>query len=336
MNNVALITGVTGQDGSYLAEFLLAKGYEVHGVVRHTSTEQYTRISHLLDRIKLHKADLLDEGSITALVDAVQPTEFYNLAAMSFVPVSWQQPTLTTEVTGLGALRSLEAIRSVNPKIRFYQASSSEMYGHVVETPQSETTRFYPRSPYAVAKVFAHHITVNYRESYDMYACSGILFNHESPRRGIDFVTRKITRAAARIKMGLQSEVRLGNLDACRDWGYAGDYVEAMWLMLQQESADDFVIGTGETTRVGDFVDLAFQHLDLDPNDYVVIDPKFYRPAEVNLLLANPTKAKEKLGWEPRTDLRRLVEMMVDHDLEEARAEASGSKPSLHPATRAA
>jgi GDPmannose 4,6-dehydratase len=240
---------------------------------------------------------------------------------MSFVPVSWQQPTFTTEVTGLGALRALEAIRSVNPGIRFYQASSSEMYGHVVETPQCETTRFYPRSPYAVAKVFAHHITVNYRESYGMYACSGILFNHESPRRGLDFVTRKITNAAARIKLGLQEELRLGNLDACRDWGFAGDYVEAMWLMLQQDEADDFVIGTGETTRVGDFVDLTFDYLGLDAKDYVVIDPKFYRPAEVNLLLADPMKAKRKLGWEPKTNLRELVAMMVEHDMMLARTE---------------
>lgn len=328
MKNVALITGISGQDGSYLAEFLLTKGYEVHGIVRHTSSESYGRISHLRDRVTLHKADLLDEGSISTLLEQVQPTEFYNLAAMSFVPVSWQQPTFTAEVTGLGALRALEAIRSVNSKIKFYQASSSEMYGRVVETPQSETTRFYPRSPYAVAKVFAHHITVNYRESYDMYACSGILFNHESPRRGLDFVTRKITHAAARISVGLQHELRLGNLDACRDWGFAGDYVEAMWLMLQQDQADDYVIGTGETTRVGDFVELTFQYLNLDPNQFVIIDPKFYRPAEVSLLLADPTKAKRQLGWQPKTDLKQLVRMMVDHDLALARAEllASGSE----------
>ncbi len=336
MNKTALVTGITGQDGSYLAEFLLAKGYDVHGVVRHTSTESYGRIHHLRGQLQLHKADLLDEGSLTTLVEQVQPDEFYNLAAMSFVPVSWQQPTFTTEVTGLGALRALEAIRSVNPRIRFYQASSSEMYGHVVETPQSETTRFYPRSPYAVAKVFAHHITVNYRESYGMYACSGILFNHESPRRGLDFVTRKITHAAARIKMGLQSELRLGNLDACRDWGFAGDYVEAMWLMLQQDEPDDFVIGTGETTRVGDFVELTFNYLGLDSQQYVVIDPKFYRPAEVNLLLADPTKAKRQLGWVPRTDLSQLVQMMVDHDLELARAEAAAGQQSVTAANRAA
>ena len=317
---IALITGITGQDGSYLAEFLLEKGYDVHGVVRHTSTGDYTRIKHLLYKVTLHKADLLDERSLAHLVATVQPEEFYNLAAMSFVPVSWQQPSLTAEVTGLGALRALEAIRSVNPGIRFYQASSSEMYGHVVETPQSEKTRFYPRSPYAVAKVFAHHITVNYRESYDMFACSGILFNHESPRRGIDFVTRKITHAAARIKMGLQGELRLGNLDAKRDWGFAGDYVEAMWLMLQQEKAEDYVIGTGETTRVGDFVQLAFDYLDLNSEKYVVIDQNFYRPAEVNLLLADPTKAKTQLGWEPKTDLRQLVKLMVDSDLELAQS----------------
>ncbi|MEZ6119222.1 MAG: GDP-mannose 4,6-dehydratase [Pirellulaceae bacterium] len=321
-NKTALITGITGQDGSYLAEFLLSKGYQVHGIVRHASTENYSRIKHILDQVSLHKADLLDERSLASLVAAIQPDEFYNLAAMSFVPVSWQQPSLTAEVTGLGALRALEAIRSVNPKIRFYQASSSEMYGHVVETPQSEKTRFYPRSPYAVAKVFAHHITVNYRESYDMYACSGILFNHESPRRGIDFVTRKITHAAARIKLGLQSELRLGNLDAKRDWGFAGDYVEAMWLMLQQDEAEDYVIGTGETTRVGDFVQLTFDYLGLNADQHVVIDPNFYRPAEVNLLLADPTKAKQQLGWTPKTDLKALVHMMVDSDLELARAEA--------------
>jgi GDPmannose 4,6-dehydratase len=325
MKKVALITGITGQDGSYLAEFLLEKGYQVHGVVRHTSSESYGRIHHLRDMITLHKADLLDEGSLTSLVESVQPHEFYNLAAMSFVPVSWQQPTFTTEVTGLGALRALEAIRGVNPQIRFYQASSSEMYGHVVETPQSETTRFYPRSPYAVAKVFAHHITVNYRESYGMYACSGILFNHESPRRGLDFVTRKITHAAARIKLGMQHELRLGNQDACRDWGFAGDYVEAMWLMLQQSEPDDYVIGTGHTTRVGDFVDLAFGYLGLQASDYVVIDPKFYRPAEVNLLLADPSKARRQLGWEPKTNLEQLVRMMVDHDLALARSESASA-----------
>ncbi len=329
MSKVALITGISGQDGSYLAEFLLEKGYEVHGVVRHTSTGAFGRIDHLRERVHLHKADLLDGRSLVNLVERVQPAEFYNLAAMSFVPVSWQQPTLTAEVTGLGALRALEAIRSVNQDIRFYQASSSEMYGHVVETPQRETTRFYPRSPYAVAKVFAHHITVNFRESYDMYACSGILFNHESPRRGLDFVTRKITHAAARIKLGLQDELRLGNLDACRDWGFAGDYVEAMWLMLQQETPDDFIIGTGKTTRVGDFVQQAFDYLELDAEKYVVIDPQFYRPAEVNLLLADPTKAREQLGWEPQTDLRELVEMMVDNDIRLAQAELAAVRQEI-------
>jgi GDPmannose 4,6-dehydratase len=336
MDKIALITGITGQDGSYLAELLLDKGYQVHGVVRHTSTESYGRIDHLRGRVSLHKADLLDEGSLSSLLQEVQPREFYNLAAMSFVPVSWQQPTFTAEVTGLGALRALEAIRSVNPRIRFYQASSSEMYGEVVETPQRETTRFYPRSPYAVAKVFAHHITVNYRESYGMYACSGILFNHESPRRGLDFVTRKITHAAARIKVGLQSELRLGNLDACRDWGYAGDYVEAMWLMLQQDQPDDYVIGTGTTTRVGDFVDLAFDYLGLDSQQHVVIDPKFYRPAEVNLLLADPSKAKRQLKWQPKTELKQLVRMMVDHDVQLARAELAGTTTPVSPQQRAA
>jgi GDPmannose 4,6-dehydratase len=336
MDKIALITGITGQDGSYLAELLLDKGYRVHGVVRHTSTESYGRIDHLRGRVSLHKADLLDEGSLSSLLQEVQPREFYNLAAMSFVPVSWQQPTFTAEVTGLGALRALEAIRSVNPGIRFYQASSSEMYGDVVETPQRETTRFYPRSPYAVAKVFAHHITVNYRESYGMYACSGILFNHESPRRGLDFVTRKITHAAARIKLGLQSELRLGNLDACRDWGYAGDYVEAMWLMLQQDEPDDYVIGTGTTTRVGDFVDLAFDYLGLDSRQYVVIDPKFYRPAEVNLLLADPSKAKRQLRWQPKTELKQLVRMMVDHDMQLAQAELGAATTSVSRQPRAA
>jgi GDPmannose 4,6-dehydratase len=264
----------------------------------------------------------LDEGSLTSLVEQVQPTEFYNLAAMSFVPVSWQQPTFTTEVTGLGALRALEAIRGVNPKIRFYQASSSEMYGHVVETPQSETTRFYPRSPYAVAKVFAHHITVNYRESYGMFACSGILFNHESPRRGLDFVTRKITHAAARIKMGLQTELRLGNLDACRDWGYAGDYVEAMWLMLQQDQPDDYVVGTGHTHSVRDLCEVAFRCVGLDYRDHVVQDPRFFRPAEVDLLVSDPAKAARKLGWKPKVSFEQLVRMMVDADLERHRAGA--------------
>lgn len=321
MKATAIITGITGQDGSYLAEFLLRRGYAVHGIVRHTSTESYGRIEHLRSQVVLHKADLLDTGSIQSVVENVQPTEFYNLAAMSFVPVSWDQPILTSEVTGLGVLRALEAIRAVNPRIRFYQASSSEMYGEVVETPQSETTRFYPRSPYAVAKVFAHYMTVNYRESYNMFACSGILFNHESPRRGTDFVTRKITHAVARIKLGLQKELRLGNLDSMRDWGFAGDYVRAMWMMLQQESPRDYVIGTGDTTRIRDFVQMAFDYAGLDPENHVVIDPRFYRPAEVNLLRANPTKAQRELGWEPEVDLRGLVAMMMEHDLELARIE---------------
>ena len=315
MKKKAIVTGITGQDGSYLAEWLLEKDYEVHGVSRHASVARHDRIEHLQDRITLHSADLLDEGSLISLLEQVQPDEFYNLAAMSFVPVSWRQPTFTAEVTGTGVLRCLEAIRRVNPQIRFYQASSSEMFGKVVETPQSETTPFYPRSPYAVAKVYGHWITVNYRESYDMFACSGILFNHESPRRGLEFVTRKITDGVARIKLGLQDELRLGNLKAKRDWGFAGDYVKAMWLMLQQDQPDDYVIGTGVTKSVEEFVDLAFSHVGLNWQDYVVVDPKFYRPAEVNLLLGDASKAQEKLGWQAETDLGGLVRMMVDADM---------------------
>jgi GDPmannose 4,6-dehydratase len=323
MNKVALITGITGQDGSYLAELLLSKNYDVHGVVRHNSTDSFGRIEHLRDQITLQTGDLLDQHSLTTLIEKVQPDEVYNLGAMSFVPVSWQQPIFTAQVNSLGTVRLLEAIRYCNPNIRFYQASSSEMFGHVVETPQTETTRFYPRSPYAVSKVFSHHITVNYRESYDIFACSGILFNHESPRRGLEFVTRKTTHAAARIKLGLQDKLHLGNLDARRDWGFAGDYVEAMWLMLQQDEADDYVVGTGETTRVGDFVNVVFEHLGLDPEKHVVIDPEFYRPAEVNLLLSDPSKARQKLGWRPKTDVRQLAKMMVEHDLQLASAELS-------------
>ena len=336
MKPVALITGITGQDGSYLSEFLLSKGYEVHGLVRHASTESFGRIGHLRQRVKLHKGDLLDAGSLESVIETVQPTEFYNLAAMSFVPVSWDQPTLTSEITGLGVLRCLEAIRAVNPKIRFYQASSSEMYGKVVETPQSETTRFHPRSPYAVAKVFGHYMTMNFRESYGMYACSGILFNHESPRRGVEFVTRKITQAVARIKTGLQSELRLGNLDAQRDWGFAGDYVKAMWMMLQQEQPCDYVISTGKTTTIRDFLQMAFAHVNLDPNDYVVIDPRFYRPAEVNLLRGDATLARQQIGWEPETDLAGLVAMMVDHDMRLAAMERpSHDQLGQHHATAA-
>ncbi|MBB76478.1 MAG: GDP-mannose 4,6-dehydratase [Planctomycetaceae bacterium] len=317
MTKCALITGITGQDGSYLAEWLLQKEYQVHGIVRHASTSSHGRINHLLDRITLHDADLLDASSLRRVIERVAPDEYYNLAAMSFVPVSWEQPILTAETTGLGVVRALEAIRQVNPSIRFYQASSSEMFGKVVETPQSESTPFYPRSPYAVAKLYGHWITVNYRESYDLFACSGILFNHESPRRGVEFVTRKISRAAARIKMGLDKELRLGNLEAQRDWGFAGDYVRAMWLMLQQEAPADYVIGTGRTQTVAAFAEAAFARVGLDWQDYVVVDPRFYRPAEVNLLLSNPQKAHAELEWYPDHTFEGLVHMMVDADLEQ-------------------
>ncbi|MEM7474466.1 MAG: GDP-mannose 4,6-dehydratase [Planctomycetota bacterium] len=329
MGNVALITGITGQDGSYLAEFLLDKGYEVHGTYRRASTPTFDRIQHLTDDMQLHQSDLTDQSSLFKLIQSVRPTEVYNLAAQSFVGTSWDQVLATGDVTGLGTARILEAIRSADESIRFYQASSSEMFGKVHETPQRETTILHPRSPYGCAKVYSHYLTINYRESYNMFACSGILFNHESPRRGLEFVTRKITNAVARIKLGVQNELRLGNLDAKRDWGFAGDYVEAMWLMLQQEKADDFVIGTGVTSRVGDFVDLAFEQVGLDPSDYVVIDPKFYRPAEVDLLLANPSKAKAELGWNPKTDLKGLVEMMVQSDLEAAERELRDSPQQL-------
>jgi GDPmannose 4,6-dehydratase len=312
----ALITGITGQDGSYLAELLLAKGYEVHGVCRRTSSINVERISHLLEQIELHSGDLHDQSSLQSLLEKIQPTEVYNLGAQSFVATSWGQPVLTGEVTGLGVARLLEAIRLVDPNIRFYQASSSEMFGKVHETPQRETTVLHPRSPYGVAKVYGHYLTINYRESFGMYACSGILFNHESPRRGLEFVTRKITDAAARIKLGLQHELRLGNLDAKRDWGFAGDYVEAMWMMLQQDQADDFVIGTGEVHTVREFVDAAFSRLGLDYEQYVVVDPKFFRPAEVDLLLADCSKAKQVLGWKPTMPFRELVETMVDADMQ--------------------
>jgi GDPmannose 4,6-dehydratase len=311
----ALITGVTGQDGSYLAELLLGKGYRVGGMVRRSSSENFQRIEHLRERIDLYQADLLDPTSLTRVLEKCQPDEVYNLAAMSFVPTSWVQPVLTAEFTAVGVTRVLEAIRQACPKARFYQASSSEMYGKVREVPQGENTPFYPRSPYGVAKAYGHHITVNYRESYNMYACSGILFNHESPRRGLEFVTRKITHAVARIKLGLQSELRLGNLAARRDWGFAGDYVRAMWLMLQQDEADDYVVGTGETHSVEEFVKIAFGHVGLDWKKYVVIDPEFYRPAEVDLLLSDPAKAKRQLGWEPEVSFEGLVRMMVDADL---------------------
>jgi GDPmannose 4,6-dehydratase len=311
----ALITGITGQDGSYLAEFLLEKGYEVHGMVRRSSTEKFERIDHILDKITLHQADLLDQLSILRMVEEVQPQEVYNLAAMSFVPTSWSQPVLTGEFTAMGVTRVLEAIRQVDRKIRFYQASSSEMFGKVKETPQTEETPFYPRSPYGVAKVYGHYITVNYRESYDIFACCGILFNHESPRRGLEFVTRKVTYGAARIKLGLAKELRLGNLEAKRDWGYAGDYVKAMWCMLQQSAPDDYVISSGETHSIRELVELAFNYIGLDYKKYVVQDPKFYRPAEVHLLLGNPAKAKKQLGWEPKVTFPELVKMMLDSDM---------------------
>jgi GDPmannose 4,6-dehydratase len=312
----ALITGITGQDGSYLAEFLLEKGYQVHGLYRRTSSDAgFDRIAHLEGLIELHAADLHDHTSLERLLEHVRPAEVYNLAAQSFVPLSWEQPILTSEVTALGVTRLLEVIRQMDPSIRFYQASSSEMYGKVRDTPQNEATPFYPRSPYAVSKTYGHFITVNYRESFGLYACSGILFNHESPRRGLGFVTRKITDGVARIKLGLAGELRLGNLQARRDWGFAGDYVAAMWLMLQQDQPDDYVVGTGETHSVEEFVRLAFERVDLDWRDYVVVDPKFYRPAEVDVLQADPRRARERLGWQPGVSFKGLVQMMVDADL---------------------
>jgi GDPmannose 4,6-dehydratase len=319
----ALITGVTGQDGSYLAELLLDKGYEVFGVVRRASTENVERIAHLVDRITLVQADLLDQGSLVSALEEARPTEVYNLAAQSFVPTSWNQPVLTAEFTAVGVTRLLEAIRRVDPAIRFYQASSSEMFGKVREVPQNEQTPFYPRSPYGVAKVYGHFITVNYRESYALYAVSGILFNHESPRRGLEFSTRKITDGVARIKLGLTETLVLGNLDAKRDWGYAGDYVEAMWMMLQRDEPEDFVIATGVEHSVRDCVDIAFAHAGIDPDDHVRADPRFLRPAEVDHLIGNASKAREKLGWEPRTSFRELIEMMVDADLERLAEPAS-------------
>jgi GDPmannose 4,6-dehydratase len=316
MTKRALISGITGQDGSYLAELLLEKGYEVHGIVRRSSTETFERIEHLTGQIELHQADLLDQVSLLSTIRASAPTELYNLAAQSFVPTSWVQPSLTGEFTALGVTRMLEAIRVVDPTIRFYQASSSEMYGRVQQTPQNEATDFYPRSPYAVAKLYGHWITVNYRESYDLYAVSGILFNHESPRRGREFVTRKITESVAKIKLGLQDELELGNTDAMRDWGYAKEYVEAMWLMLQNEQPTDYVIGTGAQNSVRDCFEAAFAFVDLDPADFVRTNPNLVRPAEVDTLLADPTKAREELGWSARTPFRELVEIMVEADLE--------------------
>jgi GDPmannose 4,6-dehydratase len=311
----ALITGITGQDGSYLAELLLDKGYRVVGVVRRSSTTPYERIAHLVDRVELISADLLDQTSLTDAVEACQPDEIYNLAAQSFVQTSWYQPVLTGEFTGLGVTRMLEAMKKAAPKARFYQASSSEMFGRVTEVPQRESTPFYPRSPYGVAKVYGHWIAVNYRESFGLYVVSGILFNHESPRRGLEFVTRKVTDAVARIKLGMATELRLGNLEARRDWGFAGDYVDAMWRMLQLENPHDFVIGTGKTHSVRDLCETAFAHVGLDYRDHVVQDPKFLRPAEVELLISDPSQAKKVLDWEPTVSFEALVRMMVDADL---------------------
>jgi GDPmannose 4,6-dehydratase len=315
----ALITGITGQDGSYLAEFLLSKGYRVVGMTRRSSSDIQERISMMLDRIEIVSGDLLDQSSMTSIIAECQPDEVYNLAAQSFVPASWSQPVLTGEFTALGVTRILEAIRHVNPRIKFYQASSSEMFGKVVEVPQNERTPFYPRSPYGVAKVYGHWITVNYRESYGLFASSGILFNHESERRGREFVTRKISDGVARIKLGMQEKLSLGNLEAQRDWGFAGDYVRAMWLMLQQEEAEDFVIATGRTHRVRDFCKLAFDTVGLNWEDHVVQDPRFYRPAEVDLLVGDSSRAKRVLGWYPETSFEDLVEMMVRADLERLR-----------------
>ncbi len=321
----SLITGITGQDGSYLAELLLDEGHEVYGVVRRSSTETFERIAHIRDRINFIQADLTDQVSMIEALSDVRPREVYNLAAQSFVPASWKQPILTADITALGVTRLLEAIRIVDKSIRFYQASSSEMFGHVRETPQTEATPFYPRSPYGVAKVYGHWITINYRESYDLYACSGILFNHESPRRGLEFVTRKVTDGVARIKLGLQDELRLGNLDAKRDWGFAGDYVRAMWLMLRQDAPDDFVISSEQCHTVREMCEIAFSRVGLDMNDYVKVDPKFYRPAEVHELLGDCAKARGALGWEPKVSFKELIEMMVDADLERVKNAAPPS-----------
>jgi len=311
----ALITGITGQDGSYLAEFLLDKGYKVYGMVRRASTENFQRIEHIRNKIELRQADLLDQLSIIEILEEAEPDEIYNLAAMSFVPTSWLQPTLTAEFTAIGVTKMLEAIKLVNKKIKFYQASSSEMFGKVREVPQTENTPFYPRSPYGVAKVYGHFITVNYRESYDMYTVSGILFNHESPRRGLEFVTRKISNGVAEIKLGIEKELRLGNLEAARDWGFAGDYIQAIWMMLQQPEPRDYVIATGVMHSVKDYVQLAFEHVGLDWQRHVVVDEKFFRPAEVHQLLGDAKLANKVLGWKPQTSFESLVKMMVDHDL---------------------
>ena len=329
----ALITGVTGQDGSYLAELLLKKDYEVYGIVRRSSSSNFERIKHIQDDLKLVQGDLLDQNSLIEAIEGSRPDEVYNLGAQSFVPTSWNQPVLTGEFTALGVTRILEAIRLVNKKIRFYQASSSEMFGKVAEVPQNEQTVFYPRSPYGVAKLYAHWITVNYRESYDLFCCSGILFNHESPRRGMEFVTKKVSDAVARIKMGLSNELRMGNLNAKRDWGFAGDFVEAMWLMLQQDEPEDYVISTDEAHSVNELVEIAFDHAGLNWKDYVVVDPKFVRPAEVDLLLGDSAKARNKLKWQPKLGFKELVRMMVDYDIERYKVSEYSSKnydiPSL-------
>ncbi len=321
MGKTAIVTGITGQDGSYLAELLLEKGYEVFGMVRRSSVENFDRIDHIKDRINIRQADLLDQYSIIRLIEEAQPDEVYNLAAMSFVPTSWNQPVLTAEFTAIGVTRVLEAIRVVNPKIKFYQASSSEMFGKVKEVPQKETTPFHPRSPYGVAKVYGHYITVNYRESYDIFGVSGILFNHESPRRGIEFVTRKVTYNAAKIKLGLSKELRMGNLNSKRDWGFAGDYVKAMWMMLQQEKPDDYLVATGKTHSVKELVEVAFSYLDMDYRDFVKVDESFKRPADVDLLIGDYSKAKEKLGWKPEVNFEDLIKMMVKSDIEVVKKE---------------
>ncbi|MGB9722510.1 MAG: GDP-mannose 4,6-dehydratase [Chloroflexia bacterium] len=326
----ALITGITGQDGSYLAEFLLEQGYEVIGMVRRSSTVNFDRIAHIQDRLTLVQGDLLDQVSLLDILQEYRPHEVYNLAAQSFVPTSWKQPVFTGEVTALGVTRLLDAIRLVDPKIRFYQASSSEMFGKAREVPQNENTPFYPRSPYGVAKVYGHWITVNYRESYGLFACSGILFNHGSPRRGLEFVERKVSYGVARIKLGLADELRLGNLEARRDWGFAGDYVRAMWLMLQQDHPDDYVVGSGETHSVRELCEVAFSYVGLDWRDYVVVDPKYYRPAEVDLLVSDPSKARRILKWEPTVTFEELVHMMVDADLKLLQSEANRRGEPVH------
>jgi GDPmannose 4,6-dehydratase len=327
MSKRAIISGITGQDGSYLAEFLLDQGYEVVGIVRRSSASNLWRIQHLVDRLQLRPADLLDQLSLIRVIDEVRPDEFYNLAAMSFVPASWEQPMLTGEFNAQGVTRVLDAIRQVDSSIRFYQASSSEMFGKVLEVPQTETTPFYPRSPYGVSKVFGHYITVNYRESYDLFACSGILFNHESPRRGLEFVTRKVSDGVARIKLGQTDQLKLGNLEACRDWGFAGDYVQAMWLMLQQDQPSDFVVATGVSHSVKDLVAIAFEHVGLDWQAYVKTDPSLLRPAEVDRLVGDASRAREILDWKPSLDLATLIRIMVDVDLERVKGEPV---PSAH------